>query len=68
MRLVEGVGCELLPIPPNLIQHLAIMAISHTAIDKLGLQLIQLGFNLLTHRLTQRVGLASRKSSEQARE
>ena len=68
MRLVEGVGRKLLPVGPNLLEHLLVVTIRCTTCQELRLEFHQLRENLLTHRLTQCVGLASGEVSEQSRE
>ena len=68
MRLVEGVGCELLPVAPYLLEHLRVVSVLLSALDELWLHGINDGFLLLTHRLTQCVGLATGEVGELARE
>jgi len=59
MRLVEGVGSKLLPVAPYLLQHLRVVAVLLSLLDKLRLHRIYDGLFLLTHRLTQGIRLAS---------
>ena len=66
--LVEGVGGELLPVSPDLLQRFLVVTVGLAAIDKLGFQRIQLVFQLLTHRLTQRIGLATGEVGQQTRQ
>ena len=68
VRLIEGVRSKLLPVGPNLLQHLLIVAIGLTTSDKLGFKLVKLRLNLLTHRLTQGIRLASCEVTQQSRE
>ena len=59
MGLVEGIGCELHPVFPNLLQNLLWVAVLYTSIDEFVLKRVKKVDDLLSHRLTQRVGLAS---------
>ena len=59
MRLVEGVGSELLPVGPDLLQHLRIVSVFHAAVDEFRLHGVNNILFLLTHRLTQGITLAS---------
>ena len=59
MRLIEGVGGEFLPVGPYLLKHLRVVTVLHAAFDELRLHGIYDVLLLLTHRLTQRVALAS---------
>ena len=68
VRLVEGVGCELLPVAPDLLEHLRVVSVLLSALDELWLHCINDGFLLLTHRLTQSVGLATGEVGKLARE
>ena len=68
MRLVEGIGCKLLPVGPYLVQHVLIISVLLAAFDKLGFHGIYYRLFLLTHRLTQGVTLTTREIGQQARE
>lgn len=68
VRLVEGVGGELLPVGPDLLQHLRVVAVGLPALQELGPQGIQLRLDLLTHRLAERVGLAAGEVGQQTGE
>ena len=68
MRFVEGIGGELLPVAPDLFEHFRVVAVGLSALDELGLQGVQLVFELLAHRLAQRVGLAAREVGQQTRQ
>ena len=77
MRLVESIRSELFPLFPNLFEtffHLGFGQIfglgqfGHTLFHELFVQFLHLGQLLLTHRLTQRIGLASREIGQLARE
>ncbi len=59
MRLVEGVGGELLPVAPYLVEHLRVVAVLLAALDELGLHGVDYVLLLLTHGLAQRIALAS---------
>ena len=68
MRLVEGVGGELLPVAPDLLEHPGVVAVLRASLDEFRLQVVQLVLELLAHRLAQRVRLAAREVRKQARE
>ena len=59
MRLVERIGCELLPVCPDLIQHLGVVAILFTALNEFRLHGVDNILFLLTHSLTQRIALTT---------
>ena len=61
MALIERIRGKLLPVRPNLFQHFRVVAILLSALDELGIHVIQLFYQLLTHSLTQCIALASRK-------
>ena len=58
MRLVEGVGCELPPVGPDLVQHVLGMAVLYAALYKLVVKALKNVYLLLTHGLTELVRLA----------
>ena len=62
VTLVEGVAGELLPVFPNLVQHLVLVAVLLAAFIEEPLQVVHLLNLLLAHRLAQGVALASRRS------
>ena len=68
MRLVEGIGCKLLPVGPYLVQHVLIISVLLAAFDELGFHGIYYRFFLLTHGLTQGITLSTREIGQQARE
>ena len=68
MRLVEGIGCEFLPVGPYLVQHVLIISVLLAPFDKLGFHGIYYRLFLLTHRLTQGVTLTTREIGQQTRE
>ena len=77
VRLVEGVGSKLLPFLPNLLQTLlhlvfrkvlSLGQLGHTLFHELAIELLHLGQLLLTHCLTQRVGLTTGEIGQLARE
>ena len=68
MRLVERIGGEFLPVTPNLFEHLRVVAVLLAALDELGLQVVQLVLEFLTHRLTQRVRLAAGEVGQKTRQ
>ena len=68
MRLVEGIGCERLPVAPYLVADLLVVPALLTAVDELGLHFVQHVALLLTHGLTQRIGLAAREPGELLRQ
>ena len=59
MALVEGIGRKLLPVGPDLLQHLGIVTVTLSLFYELWLHVIQLVFLLLTHCLAQGVALAT---------
>ena len=61
MALVEGVAGELCPVGPDLLQRVLLVALLRTTSEELHLQLGHLVGELLTHRLTQAVGLPTRE-------
>ena len=68
VRLVEGVGGELLPVGPDLLQYLRVVAVSFAALDELGLHGVDDLNLLLTHGLTQGVALAAGEVGQLSRE
>ena len=68
MRLVEGVGGELLPVGPDLLEDLRIVSVLHTTVDELRLHGVNDILFLLTHRLTQGVALTTGEVGELARQ
>ena len=68
MRLVEGVGSELLPVGPDLLQHLRIVSVLHTTVDEFRLHGVNDILFLLTHRLTQGVALTTGEVGQQTRQ
>ena len=66
MALVERIRGKLLPVRPNLFQHFRVVAILLSALDELGIHVVQLFYQLLTHSLTQCIALASRKIGQLA--
>ena len=64
MGLVESVLGELLPVLPDLVQGLFRVAFSHSSGHELVLELVQDGYLLLSHRLTQLVCLALGETGE----
>ena len=68
MTLVEGVRGKLLPVGPNLFEHLGVVAVLLSTADELGLHVVQLVAQLFSHGLTQGVALAAGKVGQQARE
>ena len=65
MRLIEGIGCKLLPVRPNLFEHLRIMPVLLSTRNKFRLHVIQLVTQLLTHCLTQGIGLTAGEVRQQ---
>ena len=59
VRLVEGVGSKFLPVGPDFLQYLGVVAILRTLLEELRLHGVDDGFLLLTHGLTQGIALAS---------
>ena len=68
MRLVEGVGREFLPVLPDLIEHLLVVAVLLPTFIEQGLKFVHLVDLLFTHRLTQGVALATGKVSQLSRQ
>ena len=68
MALVEGIGGEGAPVLPYLLQHLGVVALGRSALDKLGVHVVQFINELLAHRLTQGVALAAGEVGNLARE
>ena len=68
MRLVEGVGGELLPVGPYLFQYLRVVAVLLAALNEFGLHGVDDILFLFTHRLTQGITLTTRKICQLARE
>ena len=68
VALVEGVGSELLPVCPYLLQFLQVVAVALSAFVELRTEFIQFCLELLTHCLTQSVALASGEVGKQTRE
>ena len=68
MRLVEGVGRELLPVGPDFLQHLRVVAVFLPAFDEHRLHLVNDGLLLLSHRLSQGVALPAGEVGELSRE
>ena len=66
VRLVEGIGCELLPIRPNLVKYLRVMTVRLAACHKLAFQLLQDSHLLLTHGFTEFVTLAAGEVGKQS--
>ena len=64
MRLIEGIGSELFPVTPNLLQDGWIMSIFLSLLNKLRLHRINDVLLLLTHRLTQGIRLTSGEVSQ----
>ena len=65
MRLIESIGCKLLPVRPNLFEHLRIVSVLLSASNELRLHMIQLVAQFLTHCLTQGIGLTTGKVCQQ---
>ena len=61
MTLIEGIAGELRPVRPDLLKYLFLVALLLTTGEELDLQLGHLVGELLTHRLTQAVGLPTRE-------
>ena len=61
MALVEGVAGKLRPVGPDLLQCVLLVALLRATSEELHLQLGHLVGELLTHRLTQAVGLPTRE-------
>ena len=59
MRLVEGVGGELLPVGPYLLKNLRIVSVFLATLDEFRLHGVDDVLLLLTHRLTQGIALAT---------
>ena len=59
VTLVEGVRSKLLPVGPYLLEHLRVVSVFLSALDKLRLHGVNDVLLLLTHGLTQGVALAS---------
>ena len=59
MGLVEGIRCELLPVCPDLLEHVLRMSVLCTSFDKEALEAVQHVLELLTHGLTERICLTS---------
>ena len=68
MRLIESVGGELLPVSPDLLKDLRIMAILLSTLNELGLHRINNILLLLTHRLTEGITLTSCEVSQLTRQ
>ena len=68
MTLIERIRGELLPVLPDLVQHLLVVPVLGTALIEQLLQLLHVGNLLLTHRLTQRVRLSSGEVGEKSGE
>ena len=68
MRLVEGIGGKLLPVGPNLLQHLGIVAVPLSTLDEFGFHGVNDVFLLLTHRLTQGIALTTGEVGQLARQ
>ena len=68
MTLVKGIRSELLPVFPNLVEHLFGMPVFHSALVEQRLQLVHLRNELLTHCLSQRVALSASKVCQLSRQ
>ena len=68
MGLVEGIGSELFPVLPDLVQHLLVMAVLLTAFIEERFQLVHLVDLLLTHRLAQGIALATGETCQLTRQ
>ncbi len=68
VTLVEGIGCELLPVVPYLCQHLRVMTVGLPSLHKQCLKLVHLIYELLSHCLAQRVALSSGEVGKQSRQ
>ena len=66
VRLVEGVGCKLLPVAPDFLEHSRIVAVLLSLLDELRLHRIYDSLLLLTHRLTEGIRLASGEACQLA--
>ena len=65
MRLVESIRCKLLPVSPNLFEHLRIVSVLASAFNEFGFHVIQLVTQLFTHRLTQGIRLTTGEVGQQ---
>ena len=68
MRLIERIGCELLPVCPYLIQHLGVVAILLATLNELWLHGVDNVLFLLTHSLTQGIALTTGKVGQLTRQ
>ena len=66
VRLVERIFSEFFPVAPYLVQNLLVVTVLSTTGNKLALQLFQNGHLLLTHGLTELIGLTSGKVGQLA--
>ena len=64
MRLVEGIRGEFLPISPDLLQNLRVVAVFLAALNEFRLHRVDNILLLLTHRLTQGITLTSGEISQ----
>ena len=64
VRLIEGIGSELLPVCPYLVENLRVMVVLLSTFDELRLHGVNDSLLLLTHGLAERIALASREVSE----
>ena len=68
MRLVERIRSELLPVAPDFLQNLRVVSVLLSTLDELGLHVVQLVAQLLSHRLTQGVTLTTGEVRQQTGE
>ena len=68
MALVEGIGGELLPVGPYLLEHLLLMAVLHPLAHEFHLELRHLVNLLLAHGLAEHVAFSSGEVGEEARQ
>ena len=68
MGLVESIRGKFLPVGPDFLKYLLVVAVGLAAIDELGFQLVQLVLQFLSHRLAQGIALAACEAGQQATE
>ena len=68
MTLIKGIRGKLLPVFPYLVEHFLGMTVFHSALVEQCLQLIHLRNKFLTHSLSQRVALSTRKVGQLSRQ
>ena len=68
MRFVEGIRGKRLPVAPDLLENLRVVAVLDTTLDKLRFHRIDDILFLLTHGLTQSVTLTTGEVGQQARQ